>query len=248
MPGDSDSSHADPLVARLSTLETGQVSDVLDEAGLPNQVLASSLSLLQSGTRFAGRAACVSGEPIVTARHTVPGLPADALEAAVGPDTILVIGTGGFNAGSVLGGFVAYSLQREGCRGVLTDGAIRDVDEIRGLDFPVVCAGVTPINGSRRWRLTKTATPIALPGQTAVPVLVQPRDLILADGDGVVVVPAQVAEQVIADAEELFRIERRIGEALRSGGRRADVFRDSPRFGHVRAAEAMPRPGDPVQA
>ncbi len=163
-----------------------------------------------------------------------PALPADILEQAVGIDSILVIGTGGFSAGTVLGGFVAYSLQREGCRGVVTDGAIRDADEIRGLDFPVVCASINPINGARRWRLTKCGAPVPLPGQTTVPVLVRPLDLILADADGVVVVPAEVAEQVIADSEELLRIERQIGRELRAGARRVDAFKNNPRFAHIR--------------
>ena len=234
MPADVMPPGADLLVARLAKLDTGQVSDVLDEAGLANQVLASTLTPLQARTRFAGRAACVSGEPVISAPHAPPPLPADILEEVAGADTVLVISTGGFNAGTVLGGFVAYSLQREGCRGVITDGTIRDADEIRGLDFPVICASVNPINGARRWRLTKHDVPIPLPGQTAVPVMVRPRDLILADSDGIVVVPAEVAEQVITDSEELLRIEQRIGQELRQGARRVDAFRNNPRFAHIR--------------
>ncbi len=97
----------DPLVARLAGLETGLVSDVLDEAGLPNQVLSSKLKALLPGARFAGRAACVSGEPFIAVRHQVPGLPGDTLESLCVPDTVLVIGTGGFDVGTVMGGFVA---------------------------------------------------------------------------------------------------------------------------------------------
>lgn len=113
---------------------------------------------------------------------------------------------------------------------------MRDADEIRGLGFPVFSAAVTPINASRRWRLTEADATIRLPGQSGLPVAVAPGDLILADADGVVVVPAAAAEQVIADAEELQRIEARIGEALRAGGRRAEVFKANPRFAHIRRA------------
>lgn len=225
---------SEALVARLGKLDSGQVSDVLDEAGLPNQVLASSLFALATGQRFAGRAACASGVPSVSTLNTAPALPADALEQVVGPDTVLVIAAGGFVDGACIGGFVAYSLQREGCRGMITDGAVRDAEEIKGLGFPVLCAAVTPINGARRWRLTETGAEVTLPGQTGVPVLIRPGDFILADGDGAVVVPAAVAAQVIADSEELFRIERRIGDELRAGGRRADVFKGNPRFVHIR--------------
>jgi regulator of RNase E activity RraA len=65
-------------------------------------------------------------------------------------------------------------------------------------------------------------------------VLVRPGDLILADGDGVVVIPREVAEQIIADSEELARIEQRIGRELRAGADRRDVFENNPRFGHIR--------------
>lgn len=227
---------SDDLLLRLGRLETGQLSDVLDEAGLPNQVLASTIRPLAPGDRVVGRAACLAGETTLSAGHGPAPLPADALERAVAPGTILVIATGGFVTGACIGGFVAYSLQRDGCRGLVTDGAVRDADEIQGLGFPVFSAAVTPINGSRRWRLTQSDVAVRLPGQTGLPVAIAPGDLILADGDGVVVVPAGAAEQVIADAEELQRIEARIGEALRAGGRRAEVFRANPRFAHVRPA------------
>jgi 4-hydroxy-4-methyl-2-oxoglutarate aldolase len=224
----------DALVARLARLETGQVSDVLDEAGLPNQVLASSLFALAPGARFAGRAACLRGEPIISAKHVVPALPPEALEQAATPGSVIVMATGGFVAGACIGGFVAYSLKREGAVGFVTDGAVRDADEIRELGFPVVTGAVTPTNGARRWRLVEAGRPVTLPGQTGVPVVVNPGDLILADGDGVVVVPADGAEQIIADSEELQRIERAIGEGLRAGGTRPAVFKANPRFAHIR--------------
>jgi regulator of RNase E activity RraA len=107
-------------------------------------VLAATLASLKANTRFAGWAACVSGVPIITAPNISRPLPADVLEQAAGVDTVLVIGTGGFGAVSVMGGFVAYSLQRGGCRGLLTDGAIRDADEIAASIFPSCPPGSRP--------------------------------------------------------------------------------------------------------
>ena len=223
----------DPLVERFAKLESGQVSDVLDEAGLPNQALASHILGLASRSKFAGRASCLRGELIVNVKHVAPQLPADAFERAANPGSVVVVATGGFLAGACLGGFVAYSLQREGAVGLITDGAIRDADEIRDLGFPIFAGAITPINGARRWRFVEADKPVTLPGQTGVPVTIAPNDLILADGDGVVVVPAEGAEQIIADAEELQRIEKAIGEGLRAGGQRSEVFKNNPRFAHV---------------
>ncbi len=226
-------SPVDSLVERLSKLESGQVSDVLDEAGLPNQALASHIVALAPRSKFAGRASCLRGEPIVSAKHVRSPLPADAFERSAKAGSVIVIATGGYVTGACLGGFVAYSLQREGAFGLVTDGAIRDADEIRDLGFPMFVGALTPINGARRWRLVEADKPVTLPGQTGVPVTIAPDDLILADGDGVVVVPAEGAEQIIADAEELQRIENSIGEELRAGGTRSEVFKSNPRFLHI---------------
>ncbi len=227
---------AEGLLARLAKLETGLVSDMLDEAGLPNHALSSAMVPLAAGTRFAGIAVCARGEAATEGRHARPAMPGAALEAAMHPGAVLVIDSGGFSRGALLGGFVAYSLQRAGCVAIVTDGPVRDADEIRGLGLSVVSGGVTPVNGSRRWKWTDVGVPVSLPGQEGRPVPVAPGDYILADGDGVVVIPAAAAETVIADSEELARIEKRIGEGLRAGGTRAEVFKANPRFDHVRPA------------
>ena len=99
----------------------------------------------------------------------------------------------------------------------------------------MIAAAITPINGARRWRLVEADRPVTLPGHEGRAVTVSPGDFILADGDGVVVIPLQVAEQVIADAEELQRIEREIGKSLRAGGQRNEVMKNNPRFAHVRS-------------
>lgn len=226
----------DNMIARLSELETGQVSDVLDEAGLSDHAIDSELRPLDSHAPFAGRAICVRGMSIVNGAHSPPALPADTLESVCEKSSVLFIDSGGFSSGAVIGGFVAYSLQREQCRGLITNGAIRDADEIRGYGFPCYARRVVPNNGARRWRLIERDSPVFMPSVTGGSVRVRPGDLVLADGDGIVVIPLEFSEQIIEDAEELARIERRIAEELQAGGSRADVFKRNPRFKHIRAA------------
>lgn len=229
---DSQSTDADLLLERLAALESGQISDVLDEAGLPNQVLSTLLAPLAPGQRICGRAACARGAPVISVRNK--SVQAGGLEDAVFPGSILVIETGGFVAGACVGGFVAYDLQRLGCLGVVTDGAVRDVEEIVGFGFPCFAAARSPAAGGRRWRVNQTGAPISLPGQDGVRVRIAPGDLVLGDADGIVVVPTAHAQQIIEDAETLKDIERKIGEELRAGGSRADVFKRNPRFDHIR--------------
>lgn len=222
------------LIERLAALDVGQVSDVLDEAGYPNQVLSATLGVRTGPARFAGKAACVSGAPLVRTEH--PARPSFALDDDVPADCVLLVETGGFSAGAIVGGFVAQTLMSAKCRGLIVDGAMRDVDEIAALGFPVVARTITPVNGYRRWAATRRQEPIRLPGQAGPDVMVSPGDAVLSDADGIVVIPARIAEQIIADTEQLAAIERRIGEALRSGGKRSDAFRANPRFRHVRPA------------
>lgn len=227
----------DALVERLGRLETSQVSDILDEAGLPNQVLAALPVRLGRRGAVAGRAACTAGEPVVVTRHAPPPLPADALERVAGPGTILLIATGGFTVGGCLGGFIAASLGRQGCRAIVTDGAVRDSEEIDGIGLPVHAAAATPINSARRWRLARTGAPVLMPGRAGMPVTIAPGDLILADADGVLAIPSYAAETIVAQAETLAAIERRIRRAMAEGQSRAEAFAANPRFDHVRRVQ-----------
>jgi 4-hydroxy-4-methyl-2-oxoglutarate aldolase len=231
-----DDREARALLERLGRLETGQVSDVLDEAGLPHHALDGSLRPLQPGDGFVGRALCVRGEPRVAGRHAEAGLSVDAIEAAVGAGSVVVFDSGGFVAGACLGGFVAYSLQRRGCRGLVVDGALRDADEIRRLGLPTFSRAITPVNGSRRWLVREIGGSIALRGTSGVPVTIHTGDLLRADGDGIVVIPARVATMVIEDAETLAEIECRIDAEMRAGAERAAAFARNPRFDHIRKA------------
>jgi 4-hydroxy-4-methyl-2-oxoglutarate aldolase len=229
MPSDHDD-----LIERLAHLETGLISDVLDESGYPDQVLSSELIPLNAGIKIAGYASCARGVSIVNVRSPVPSLPADTLERLARGSHIIVIESGRFTAGSCLGGFVAMSLKREGCRGVIVDAPVRDADEIRQIGLPVFSTGVNPINGARRWQLRETDCPVHLAGQTGPTIMVTPGDLILADSEGIIVIPQSIALSTIEDAEELQRIEHRIGEGIKTGGARAEVFAANPRFAHIR--------------
>jgi 4-hydroxy-4-methyl-2-oxoglutarate aldolase len=224
------------LLERLASLETGQLSDVLDEAGVPNTVLSSALKPVGRPTRIVGIAVCARGEPIVRTQAPRRLPEPDALDRTITPGCVLLIETGGYVAGSCVGGLMAFSFKRSGCCGLIVDGAVRDAAEIEELGLATWSRELTPVNGSRRWSLVEIGRPIRMPGQGGSPVEVAPGDYVVGDADGVVIVPAAVAESIVADAEELARIERKIADELRAGGSRGEVFKRNPRFAHVRGA------------
>src|SRR5690606_20181120 len=100
------------------------------------------------------------------------------LEEIVAAGSVLLIEASGFVETSITGGIVALSLQLKGCTGLITDGAIRDADEMVGNSFVCFAPAKTPIAGRKRWRLTSTGEPITMPGQQGTGVAVVPGDLI----------------------------------------------------------------------
>lgn len=225
------------LIARLAKLETAGFTDVLDEMGYPGQVLASNIRPLDPTKRMAGIAMCARGENRVTGQTPVPAdkqISAYELERRMKPGLVAVIDAGGNDVAAVIGGFIAISFKNSGCAGFLTNGAVRDSREIIDVGLPTFCRFVSPINASRRWSIVETDRPVHLPGIAGSPVAIRPGDFLLGDADGVLVLPAEIAEPAIAAAEELDAIERKITAAIRAGGNREQLFQQYPRFKHIK--------------
>ena len=109
--------------------------------------------------------------------------------------SVIVCAAGDSNWAMAGGNVCAYAQQR-GIAGFVVDGAIRDIAETRSNRFPVFGRGVIPIPGVRK-----------TPGLIDVPVVcggvtVAPRDIVVADEEGIVVLPAAQAAKILAEAEE----------------------------------------------
>jgi regulator of RNase E activity RraA len=106
-----------------------------------------------------------------------------------------------------------------GARGVVVDGLVRDVDRVRVLGFSAHARGTRPTDSLGRVSLTDTEGPAQVAGVT-----VANGDLVVADCDGVVVVPAEVAEEVATSAVEKATAERRGLALLRKGATLREVW------------------------
>jgi 4-hydroxy-4-methyl-2-oxoglutarate aldolase len=227
----------DSLAIRLVRLGTATASDVLDEAGFPLQVLSFTTMWVLPGIRFAGPAVCLRGQARIATRTMPPQDPhlsPYALDAAARAGAVMIVATGGFTGGAIVGGAIARGLRRMNCAGLVTDGLVRDSTELLEVGLPIAAAGLTPVNGSRRWSIVDMNSPVVLPGQGGGSVVVNPGDYVLGDADGVVVVPQGVAPDVVAMAEELARKEALITDEIVSGVRREEAFARHDRFAHLR--------------
>lgn len=167
--------------------------------------LRSDIKPLADHFKIAGRAVTVrlpDGEN---------GAVLEAIRAAEEGD-ILVIDAKGNTNRAVAGDFVLSLAKGIGVQGFVVDGVIRDIAAIRELDFPVFSLGTTVASGNKNGG-GKVNVPIAIGG-----VSIRPGDYIIGDVDGVVVVPHEDAERIVAVAEaKLEKDDIRAQEAHANG-------------------------------
>jgi 4-hydroxy-4-methyl-2-oxoglutarate aldolase len=194
------------------------VCDALDALGLRSQCLAGRPAPLSTGMRAVGRAL-----PLATVVvDAVPDVPYRGLLAALDampPGAMIVISAQGRDDVAIWGQLLSTMCVTRGAVGAVCDGAIRDASEIRALGFPVFAKATVPydING----RLEVVGHTSSLHIGT---VEVAPGDLIVADDDGVVVVPIAVMDEVLARVAAKAQLEGAFLEAIRDGVLPSEAF------------------------
>lgn len=117
------------------------------------------------------------------------------------PGDLLVINAFGYEGRAIMGDNLAQRFDVFGAVGAVVDGYVRDRDIIAGLGFPVFARGLTPA-GPWKNGPGVIGEPVAIGG-----VVVNPGDIVAADGDGVIVIPAHRANEVIAAVREIVALE-----------------------------------------
>jgi regulator of RNase E activity RraA len=213
---------------RFLRVDTATVADVLDVLGLPNQGLAPGFAAFPpSAGKMGGWAYTIRGR---MARYAGSGDPRKMRAVdGVGPGEVTVWSGEGRGV-CFFGELIALGMKRRGSAGALLDGGIRDIEWIAKQRFPVYARYRTPVQSIGRWKVTAWQVPVDMPGATSRRVKVRPGDFVLADVDGVIVIPARVAGKVLVEAERLTRQEVRVRRDLDQGASLEDVLN---RYGHV---------------
>lgn len=194
-----------------SDLYTAAVADALDGMGLLRQTLPPAIGPLRPGMSLEGPAFAVEGRPHEGVDHETSIRAILAALGAVPPGHVPVYATGD-DASAQFGELSATALAAKGCPGVVVDGGTRDVDFIVRAGFPVFCRHVTPQDSVPRWKVVRSGHAVEIGG-----VLVETGDWVVADADGVVVVPAARRDEVLARARELAGTENEVRKAVRGG-------------------------------
>lgn len=183
------------------------LGDAMNRAG----IMEAAIKPIATGTRLAGQARTVTtmsgdnGIIHVAITHMRPG-------------EVLVVDAARVEDVAVWGEIMAHSATQRGVAGLVVDGAVRDVAELREMGFPVYCRAVVPRGPHKGFGGTIDA-PIACGG-----VSVSPGDLIVGDDDGVAVVPLADVDRVLAAAQAAQKREAETIEKIKGGMSSAEIL------------------------
>ena len=202
--GGAKVSREEEMIAIFREVSSSNISDAMHRKGAMRGILPINL-----GSKIVGRAVTV---------QTFAGdwaKPVEAIDLA-GPGDVLVIYNGS-NFIAPWGGLATLSCKIKGIEGAVIDGAVRDVDEIRAMNYPIFSSGITPNAGDPKG-MGEINSEITCAGQA-----VKPGDYIVGDESGVVVVPKERAYEIARRAKEVEKTERRLYEEIRRGSTLSQV-------------------------
>jgi 4-hydroxy-4-methyl-2-oxoglutarate aldolase len=188
-------------LAALAGVQTGFVTDAMSGRGAVDYRIKPLAPLSQ---------------PLIGTAMTCHCGPADNLAlfgalASARPGDILLAATDGFTGTAVTGDLLLGMARNRGIAGLVTDGLARDLAGILAVGLPVFCAGLTPNSPARNG-----------PGTVGLPVVlgsvaVEAGDIIVADNDGVVVIPRSAAADVLARLQDVRTAEADLDAKVKAG-------------------------------
>jgi len=195
----------DSNVARAAKLDTATLSDALDRHGLAGQCYR--IKPRSADFRMAGRAWTLqygpAGNPPGTVGDYVDDVPAGS---------VIVLANGGRDDVTVWGDILTEVAHRKGIAGTVIDGINRDVALALELSYPIFSRDNWMRTGKDRVQIEATQVPVSIGNARVVP-----GDLVRGDADGVIVIPQEFEEKVLASAEAIQRAEDAIRESVRAG-------------------------------
>lgn len=206
------------LAERLGKLYTGVVYDTLSDLGQPDRALPPAIRALVPGPVLAGPVWTMTGVRAPTAS------PDETLRAWTGflseaPAGHVVVCQANDDTIALMGELSAETLKFRGVLGYVVDGGTRDVNFIERLGFPVFCKFATPADIAGRWRVGETGGAVRIGN-----VDIATGDYLIADRDGVVIVPRVHAETVVERAEAAVAAENKVRGAILSGMDPRDAY------------------------
>jgi 4-hydroxy-4-methyl-2-oxoglutarate aldolase len=196
------------------------LADIMDSIGYRNQVLRHDIRPLYQDAKVVGRAATMLTADV----YHIPDEPYK-LELALLDDLrageVVICASRGSTRAALWGELLSTHTRAKGGRGAIIDGLTRDAMKMIQMRFPVFALGLIPADSRGRIDVVAIRVPVEIGG-----VLVQDRDLVVADYDGCVVVPRAIEEEVISRALQKVSAENMVREILSKGASIQAVFKE----------------------
>lgn len=198
------------LIVRLEKLATSTLANALDRVGLNDNVV-THIKAVAPGFRFAGPAVTVKQSAGPFGTYDSQDFRVGAMIDAAREGDIIVVDAAGAEC-STWGGMASCAAKVKRIAGLLVDGGVRDLEEMIEFEFPVFARHMTPTTGRTRLKVEAINVPVMIDR-----VAIEPGDIIVADGTGVVVLPAARAMEIITVAEPLARDDDAAVADLKAG-------------------------------
>ncbi len=195
---------SDALLCAYSSLGTPTLANALDDVEFAG--VLQGLAQIVPGTRCAGRAVTISQVSAERGSFASEEFKVGEMLDAAAPGDIIVVDNAARSV-STWGGLATFAAKIKGLGGLVVDGGVRDREEIQQHRFPVFARHMTPLTGRTRLKVTAINQTISCGG-----VRVRPGDVIVADGSGVVCIPAEHAARV-AELAAGYAHDDRLAEA-----------------------------------
>lgn len=224
------------LQARWDKIRIANLYDALDQMGYYNQCIDLGIRPLFPHQHLAGVAITVRGarDPRTheerkadweKAKAEGKGPSGPQLHELMFPGCVIVIDGGGEALTGKFGEMTSWGLKQSGAKGIVIDGYIRDRLGLEVIPDYTVCArGTSPIESAQRWSQVAVNVTIGMPGTLTSQVAVHPGDWIVGGPDGVIVVPQDIAMEVLEKVEDIEAREQGMREDLAKGMSFKDAF------------------------
>jgi 4-hydroxy-4-methyl-2-oxoglutarate aldolase len=200
-------------------LYSAVVSDALDKLGLKNQSPRVPIKPLTVPGVLIGRCQTTLWAEMGHEDPRPYELELQAVDTCR-PDDVLIAAAGGSIRSGLWGELLSTAARRSGCVGAIVDGAVRDVAKMTALGFPVFARGTCVYDSRDRNRVIDIDVPVEIDG-----VRFSPGDLVIADADGIVVVPQAAEEEAISAAWEKVQAENVVRDAIAGGMGAGEAFK-----------------------
>lgn len=206
------------LAERLQECYSGAVFDVLRALGFTNQTLPNTIKPLHVDHKVAGKIFTIEGKRVQGADANETLLEWCKLLSKAPADTVLICQPNDDEL-AYIGELSSETLLYKNVRGYIVDGGCRDSAFIEKIGFPVFCKYYTPADIVCKWLPVKFGQSVKIGT-----VIINNSDYVLADRDGIVVIPSEIAEEVVAKTEEILQTESLVRKAILQGVDPVDAF------------------------